>query len=267
MIRELKISDIQGLNSLPPTDWKSDYEGFLKDFIKDDFFHAFVMIQDAKIIGTGNVFLKGKIGWLANIIIDENFRGKGLGFKMTKFLVDFLKNHACETQLLIATELGEAVYQKLGFRKMTEYQCFDSEVDLDYTFTNSIRELKDSDLESTYKLDRKANGENRTHMIDKYYGTGLGYFNNDNELLGFYLPLFGRGLVLSQDTKAGIELLKLKHSKKGKRTLLPIENQVGINLLMNSGLKTGDKCSRMILGKENKWNPEYIYSYGSGYCG
>lgn len=49
--------------------------------------------------------------------------------------------------------------------------------------------------------------------------------------------------------------------------MLPIENREGINLLMKNGLKKGDKCSRMVLGKENKWNPNYIYSYGSGYCG
>lgn len=267
IIRELKQSDINGLNDLPPADWKIDYEALLKNFIKDDFFHAFVMVQDERIIGTGNVFLKGEIGWLANIIIDLNNRGKGLGHKMTKFLVDFLKEKKCETQLLIATELGEAVYQKLGFRKMTEYQCFDSVEDADYDFTNSIQELKDLDIENVYKLDRDANGENRTHLIDKYYENGVGYFNRDKELLGFYLPNFGRGLVISRETQAGIELLKLKHSKKGKRTLLPIENKDGINLLMKNGLKKGDKCSRMILGKGNKWIPTYIYSYGSGYCG
>lgn len=48
MIRELRESEIQGLNNLPPTDWKFDYESFLKDFVTDDFFYAFVMIQDEK---------------------------------------------------------------------------------------------------------------------------------------------------------------------------------------------------------------------------
>jgi len=267
MIRELAASDISGLNNLPPTNWKFDYETFVKRFMADDFFHAFVIIQGEHVVGTGNVIIKEKVGWLANIIVDEDYRGKGLGYKMTKFLVAFLNDKGCETQLLIATELGEAVYKKIGFRKITEYLCFDSEVDLDFNYTKSIRELKNSDLESIYKLDSDANGENRTHLIDKFYRNGFGYFNNDNELLGFFLPDFGRGLVLSRDNQAGIELLKLKHSKKGKRTLLPIDNQNGINLLERNGLRKGEKCSKMILGKENKWNPKYIYSYGSGYCG
>lgn len=267
MIIELEESDIGGLNSLPPTDWQFDYETLLKDFIYEDFFYAFIQIQDNKIVGTGNVFLKDKVGWLANIMVDKNFRGKGLGYEMTSFLVDFLKDKKCETQLLIATELGEGVYRKNGFRKLTEYQSFESEINSDFNFTSSIRKLEISDLDSVHQLDKETNAENRTHLIDRYYKNGFGYFNGDNKLLGFYLPEFGKGLVLSRDEQAGMELLKLKHSNKGKRTLLPIENLNGIKLLENIGLKKGDNCSRMILGVENEWIPNNIYSYGSGYCG
>ena len=267
MIRELKKSNISGLNSLPPIDWKFDYEEFLNDFVGEDYFQALVMIHETKIIGTGNVFFRDQIGWLANIIIAERLRGKGLGFKMTKFLIDYLNDKGCETQLLIATELGEPVYKKIGFKKIADYQCYDAEFGSDYNLSSSIRKLDSSDLEKLYQLDNLANGENRTHLIDKYYKSGYGYFNSDNDLLGFYLPDFGRGLVLSKDTNAGIELLKLKHSTKEKRTLLPLDNNVGTEFFEASGLKKGYKCSRMILGKENTWNPKYIYSYGSGYCG
>ena len=267
MIRALRKAEIPGLNSLPPLDWQFDYEAFLADYINEDFFHAFVLIQDEIIIGTGNVFVKEEIGWLANIIIMESFRSQGLGFQMTKHMVDFLKDLNCETQLLIATELGEPVYQKAGFKKISEYKCFNSDTPIDFTITTSIRPLKNIDLEDVYNLDQEANAENRAHLIGKYYTTGLGYFNNENVLLGFYLPDFERGLVIAKESKAGIELLKLKHARIGMRTLLPIENKDGINFLENSGLKKGTSCVRMALGKENKWKPNYIYSYGSGYCG
>lgn len=267
MIKEIKESDIKGLNHLPPSKWQFDYETFLEDFIDEDFFYAFVQVQDNKIVGTGNIFSKGKIGWLGNIMVDKSYRGQGLGYEMIKFLVDFLQNKGCETQLLIATELGEAVYKKLGFRKLTEYQSFDSMFDIDYKFSDSIRKLELSDLEKVCKLDLETNSEDRTHLIEKFYDNGYGFFSDDSELLGFYLPKFGRGLAISNDRQAGIELLKLKHSRKGKRTLLPIENQTGIQLLEKMGLNKGEKSSRMFLGKVNKWIPNNIYSYGSGYCG
>ena len=50
MIRELEESDIKGLNNLPPIDWKFDYESFVKSFIEDDFFYAFVITQNSKYI-------------------------------------------------------------------------------------------------------------------------------------------------------------------------------------------------------------------------
>src|SRR6056297_595841 len=115
---------------------------------------------------------------------------------MTKFLVELLENKGCETQLLIATELGEAVYKKFGFKKLTEYQSFDSKVDNDFHLSNAIRKLNLSDLETVYKLDLETNSECRTHLIDKFYNNGFGFFNDDNELSGFYLPEFGRGLVI-----------------------------------------------------------------------
>ena len=267
MIHKLTASEIDGLNKLPPIEWNYDYEVLLRDFINEDYFFAFIQIRDNNIVGTGNVFVRGKIGWLANIIVDKNQRRKGLGLEMTKFLVNFLENKGCETQLLIATKLGEPVYEKIGFKKLTEYQCFDSVKDNNLSMPNAIQRLKTSDLESIYKLDQETNGENRTHLLNKYCNNGLGYFNKDRELLGFYLPEFGRGLVLSRDEQAGMELLEVKHSKKGKRTLLPVENQTGIRLLEKMKLKKGVNCSKMLLGKENNWKPNFIYSYGSGYCG
>jgi len=255
MIKELKKTDISGLNRLAPEEWKFDYERFLNHFLEDDFFFPFVMVRDNKIIGTGNVFLKEKIGWLANIIIDKEYRCKGLGYKMTKYLTDFLQNMGCETQLLLATELGEPVYKKMGFRKLTDYQSFESVFDMKYHWNEQIRKLDASDKERVYELDLMANGENRKHLIDKFYQDGLGFFSN-NELIGFYLPNFGRGLVISKEKQAGKELLRLKHSNKGKRTFIPIENQEALNFFEENGIEKGYKCSRMILGKENQWKPE-----------
>ena len=134
MIRELLASDILGLNSFPPMDWKFDYEYFLEDNFGEDYFRAFVLIKEDEIIGTGNVFLKDKVGWLANIMVAEKYRGKGFGFEISKFLVGFLSNKGCETLLLIATELGELVYRKLGFEKITDYHSFATKADYDFRY-------------------------------------------------------------------------------------------------------------------------------------
>lgn len=267
MIKVIEESDIQGLNSLPPKDWKLDYESFLKRYLGQHYFHAFILVEDGKVVGTGNVFLENKIGWLANIIVRERSRGKGFGVKMTQFLVDFLTQNDCETQLLIATHYGEPIYRKMGFKKITDYQGFQTEKKISYQASKAIKTLTTTDLNSVFELDKETNGEDRSHLLRQYCNTGWGYFNNRNQLIGVYLPDFGKGLVLSRDPKAGLELLNLKHSKEDSITYLPIENQIGIDYLEEMGGRKGMKMSRMILGRAVKWEPKYMYSYGSGYCG
>jgi len=73
MIRQIKKTEIQGLNNLPPLDWKFDYETFLRDFLNHDFFYAFTQIQNEKIVGTGNVLVKEKIAWLGNILVHKDY--------------------------------------------------------------------------------------------------------------------------------------------------------------------------------------------------
>lgn len=267
MILPLAKHQIKGLNQLPPSDWSYDYEALLHAFIDEAFFAAFVQLQGDQVVGTGNVFVKDAIGWLANIIVDPHYRGRGLGSEMTRYLVDFLNDSGCATHLLIATALGEGVYQRVGFRKQTDYLSFESERDVAYTPSRAVRPLESTDRAAVYHLDREINAENRSHLLDRFFKNGFGYFDSADHLQGFYLPEFGRGLVLSKDEQAGLELLQLKHAENGRRTLLPVENQAGVQLLEGLGLKQGARCSRMVLGKENDWMPTSIYSYGSGYCG
>lgn len=267
MIRPLRGSDIVGLNGLPPDDWRFDYEGFLRRFLLDKFFYAFVQEENGVVVGTGNVLLRGKVGWLANIIVAENNMGKGLGTEMTNYLVKFLREKGSKTQLLIATRSGESIYKKQGFTKISAYQSFDTITAYHFTKNKSIRLISKLDLQELHKLDFDANGEDRSHLINRFYDNGFGYFSSEGKLLGAYLPDFGRGLVLSRSQEAGRELLKLKHSESGRRTLVPIENQSAIKYLESIALKKGEQSSRMILGKGVAWNPKFIYSYGSGYCG
>jgi len=267
MIRILKSNDISGLNRLPPQEWHFDYEDFLYDFINEDFFHAFVMIQGNEIVGTGNALLKNNMAWLANILVDEKFRGQGFGSQMTQFLVDFLASKGATTQLLIATELGEPIYRKIGFQKVTTYHCFDTMEAYEYQFPKAIRPITAADYSNIIELDRHINGESRAHLLRKFMRGGWGYYQSENQIIGCYLPHFGRGLVIATDKKAGLELLALKHAQKGQRTLLPIENQAGIDFLTAKGFTTGYHCSRMVLGEKPTWQPTHIYSYGSGYCG
>lgn len=266
-IKRITEQDLSGLNSLPPSEWNFDYESFVKKHLNDDFYFPFLMTIDDTVVGTGDVLHNGKIGWLANIFVKAGYRGRNLGVKMTQFLIDFLDKKKCETQILIATEMGERVYQKLGFRRTNIYQGYQSKADRNHNMNENVRKLQESDIQSLLELDREINGEDRKCFLVNSYASGFGYFEKKGELTGFYLPDFGRGLVLARTQDAGLELLKIKHSEKGRISYIPVENKVAINFFKSNEIEQLENFSRMVLGKQNTWTPEYVYSYGSGYTG
>ena len=94
------------------------------------------------------------------------------------------------------------------------------------------------------------------------------YFNEDGlNISGFFLPEFGEGLIIADNVRAGIELLKMKHSIKRCNTVLPQENKAAIEFLIHNGFHKYSTVSRMILGEDIAWQPNLIFSRVGGYYG
>ncbi|MFD1553287.1 GNAT family N-acetyltransferase [Putridiphycobacter roseus] len=230
-ILDLNKSQIIGLNKIVPMEWDFDYESFLETYVDEDFFKAFLIIENEEVVGAGSLLAKGRVGWLGNIMVHPNFRNKGFGKLITQHLINELKGKGCKTQLLIATPMGAPLYQNFGFKKRSKYLAFKTWKTIPFPTTKNIRNLREKDLNRVVEIDQIANGEDRRHLIQKFYHKGLGYFNEENKLRGFYLPCFARGPIIAMDKSAGLALLQLKHSKVGQVSLIPMENIPAIQLL------------------------------------
>ena len=80
------------------------------------YFQARVSAESDRILAVGQGIATGHAGWIGNIIVRPEARNRGLGSRVTLDIVNLLRAQGCSTLLLVATELGEPVYQKLGFR-------------------------------------------------------------------------------------------------------------------------------------------------------
>ena len=116
-------------------------------------------------------------------------------------------------------------------------------------------------------MDTLASGENRSHLISRFWHNGIATLNAKKQINGFFLPEFSRGLVVALTEQAGQALLQLKHSRKFTKSMIPEQNKKGIEILNNLGCVKNEICTRMIRGNENIWSPQFIYSYAGGYCG
>ena len=78
------------------------------------------MTTDNKIVGLGNSIIFKNTAWLAHIIVGTDYRNRGVGFQIVDRLLTELRDKSIDSVLLIATEPGEPVYKKAGFRLISD---------------------------------------------------------------------------------------------------------------------------------------------------
>ena len=111
---ELLASDLPLLKELQPPDWNNIVPPF-EYHISHSFCHTRKIMDGNRLAAVGTTVLHKDVAWLALIIVHPDYRGQGLGKKITMDLMDIATKHECESILLLATPMGLPVYEKLGF--------------------------------------------------------------------------------------------------------------------------------------------------------
>ena len=169
MLRELELGDIPKLVRFAPKEWNMTLDTVILQHFGRGYFHARVLVESDRILGVGQGIATGEAGWIGNIIVRPEARKRGLGSRLTQDIVNLLRGRGCSAFLLIATELGEPVYRKLGFRKTAEYE-FLSVPRLPNAPMTSVRRLQPSEADAVFKLDASATGEARGNLLAPHLG-------------------------------------------------------------------------------------------------
>ncbi len=230
------------------------------------YFHARVSAESGRILAVGQGIAAGHAGWIGNIIVRPEARNRGLGSRVTQDIVDLLRARDCSAFLLIATELGEPVYQKLGFRTRGEY-VFLRLPRLPAPPTTFVRRLQPSETDAVFQLDAFATGEARGGLLAPHLGAGRAHVDPDGALDGFFLPSLGAGQVVARRPPAGLELLRFKHAFYPCNAVVPAGNSAALHFLIEHGAEETARAPRMAFGDEVAWRPECIFARGAGYCG
>jgi len=82
---------------------------------------CFVMEHDGKVIGTATtVFYENRFAWIGMVLVDSEFRKRGIGTELLKKTIEHLDDASIHTMKLDATPQGKPIYAKLGF--IEEYE-------------------------------------------------------------------------------------------------------------------------------------------------
>lgn len=264
-IQTLEHSDINLIADILPQGWEVALP-IIDFYTTSDFCFPIKITVDKKIVGIGAAIINNDTAWLAHIIVHPDNRNQGIGKLITQSLVDSLKTKSCDTIYLIATELGEPVYKKIGFETETEYLIF-KDIKTTETFTNpeNIVVFTNDFQEQISNLDRQVSGENRMFQLEKHLSSGFVYLQ-DNDVKGFYLPTFREGLIIATTNSAGQELMKLRLTTK-ENAAFPIDNVGASEFMHQNNFKASMTQKRMRLGKKRNWQPTNIYNRIGGNLG
>ncbi|TKC60189.1 GNAT family N-acetyltransferase [Pedobacter hiemivivus] len=264
-ILALEYKELNLISDLTPEGWNEIKPSF-GFYVQSSFCFPIKVVVDDKIVGLGATIIHNDVAWLGHIIVHPDQRGNGIGKCVTQALIDIAKQNKCETIYLIATKLGAPVYEKLGFVTDTEYLFFkDVKFDEELVISDQVIPYNQDFKDEISILDKMTTGEERMMHLENSLENGFVYINN-HTIEGFYLPALGDGLIVANNSSAGLELLKL-HLKSNDKVSFPIDNLLATDFLHNNGFKEYDVAKHMRLGNIRSFKLENIYNRIGGNVG
>lgn len=78
--------------------------------------HMFTLHAFGRVCGFVSAVPHQHGGWIGNLIVDPEFRGKGYGTILFDHAVSRLEQHGCRDVWLTASPMGRPLYEKAGFK-------------------------------------------------------------------------------------------------------------------------------------------------------
>jgi ribosomal protein S18 acetylase RimI-like enzyme len=221
------------------------------------------------VVGTGVATFNGPVAWIGTIWVDPAWRRKGLGRALTLATMEAGEAAGCRTFVLVATEVGQPLYEGLGFEIQTWYQIKEAPglaASATETPTRVIRRFRPDDLPTMATLDRAATGEDRLHLLAAFASpdTTLCAERADGTLGGFVVRApWGGGATIAPDPDDALAVLSARRQAAGPdkrvRAGLLTDNVAGLGRLAAAGWVDVWQAPRMIRGQMPDWNPSAIW--------
>ena len=219
----------------------------------------------ASIVGTAVGTANGACGWLATIWVAPARRRHGLGRELTQAVRDRLAARGCRTFVLVSTEIGRALYERMGFEVQTWYRILEAPGTTEPRDAG-IRPFAPTALPAIAALDLAATGEDRRHAIELFASPASSLVATDGHrgIRGFVIRApWGGGATIGADSTTAELLVSARLSAAGPerrvRVGLLSDNGAGLERLTRAGFRPIWSAPRMIAGEALEWHPDRIY--------
>lgn len=248
-------------------DW-GDRRVFLRFAVEYEGSIPLVAEVDGEIVATGTGTANGAVGWVGGIFVDSARRRSGIGTAITRLVIDRLRDAGCRSIVLVASEDGHRIYERLGFEVQTFYEMF-AALGAGLPGEPTGSSIADEKLAAMIALDRAATGEDRAGLLSRFatpstVRLAVADTGATARIGGFGVRApWGGWATIAPDSAAGLALLEARRrtTALAHRVTagLPLENEEGRAGLVAAGWMARYRATRMILGEAPAWRPESIW--------
>jgi predicted N-acetyltransferase YhbS len=200
--------------------------------------------SEGQIVGTAGAIGFGRTGWVGGVAVAPAVRGAGLGRRLTEAALSALGPR--ETVLLLASDLGRPIYDRLGFVPECRYRVF---------MAGSGAPVEVIAASDALAADARATGEDRSAVLRTMPAVRCGG-------AVAFRPPFPALPIVGRD---GSALLGL--ARPGMRLAVPEANEAAVSAILASGAVERDPVTRMYRGPRVAWRPEEVWGVFSLFFG
>ena len=228
--------------------------------------------DDGSVLGTGVVTLNGPVAWIGTIWVSSAARGRGLGKALTNAAIDAADTSGARTLLLVATDAGRPLYERLGFSVQTWYVTVEApglaagSAAVAAAAGGAIRAFRPADLDAMAVLDGVATGEDRRHLLDAFAApdTTRVATDRDGAPAGFVIRApWGGGATVAPRADDALAILRARRLAAGPdrrvRAGILLDNEAGAAALAADGWTEAWRAPRLIRGEPLAWHPDHIW--------
>ena len=245
----MKLKDQAGWNQT-----EADWRRFL-DMEPDGCFAA---EWDGQAVGTTVTCVFGSVAWIAMVLVDPEWRGRGIGKALMSHALSFLDAQGVPSVRLDATALGKPLYEKLGF--VAEYELARYEgIPQGGDESHAVEKANAKDWPQLFQLDREITRADRSKFLTRLFSErreDVQMVRSGTEIVGF---LAGRpgvrawqiGPCLATHGAGAMLLADAAHRHVRGRVFIdiPVDNQGAANMAHRLGLTVQRHLVRMCRGR------------------
>jgi GNAT superfamily N-acetyltransferase len=220
---------------------------------------CFVAEWKGQAVGTTTTSVFGDVGWIAMVLVHNDFRHRGIATRLVQHALDYLESQGVATARLDATALGRPVYERMGFLAERELARFEGTAAARETDVR-VAAFRPEDRAAIVRLDERMTATPRRRLIERLLDESArdtAVFWKEESLHGFVMLRLGTratqiGPAIALSNDGGSALCNWASRRcRGQAVFIdvPLENASALAWARGHGLTEQRRFTRMSRGQ------------------